>query len=123
MTSLVLRWGARIAGLTLTGIGLYVVMPSLLTMLDSWPDLGGVRPVWFVVVAVLELTSFASQWGLVRVGLRGGRMLDIAASQLAGAAAGKVMPGGVASSGAVQRNSGAKLSSDSCGTPNASRPW
>jgi uncharacterized protein (TIRG00374 family) len=98
----VLRWGTRAAGLIVTGIGLYVVAPSLLTVLDAWPSLGDVKPIWFALVGILELGSFACLWRLLRIALGGGPMLDIAASQLAGAAAGKVVPGGVAAGGVVQ---------------------
>jgi uncharacterized protein (TIRG00374 family) len=101
-TTAALRWGGRAAGLLVTGVGLYVVAPSLLTVLDAWPSLGDVRPVWFVLVAVLELASFACLWLLLRIALRGGSLVDIAASQLAGAAAGKVVPGGIAAGGVVQ---------------------
>jgi uncharacterized protein (TIRG00374 family) len=102
MASAALRWGTRAAGLLVTGIGLYVVAPSLLTVFDAWPSLGAVRPAWFALVVVLELASFGSLWLLLRIALGGGRMVDIAASQLAGAAAGKVVPGGIAAGGVVQ---------------------
>ena len=96
------RWGTRVVGLVVTGVGLYVVAPSLLTVLDAWPSLGDVKPAWFGLVAVLELASFACLWLLLRIALGGGRLLDIAASQLAGGAAGKVVPGGIAAGGVVQ---------------------
>jgi uncharacterized protein (TIRG00374 family) len=96
------RWGTRVVGLVVTGVGLYVVAPSLLTVLDAWPSLGDVKPAWFGLVAVLELASLACLWLLLRIALGGGRLLDIAASQLAGAAAGKVVPGGIAAGGVVQ---------------------
>ena len=102
MTNTFLRWGGRVAGLVVTGVGLYIVAPSLLTVLDAWPSLGNVKPFWFVLVAVLELASFACLWLLLRIALGGGSLLDIAASQLAGGAAGKVVPGGIAAGGVVQ---------------------
>ena len=102
MASAARRWGTRVVGLVVTGVGLYVVAPSLLTVLDAWPSLGDVKPAWFGLVAVLELASFACLWLLLRIALGGGRLLDIAASQLAGAAAGKVVPGGIAAGGVVQ---------------------
>jgi uncharacterized protein (TIRG00374 family) len=96
------RWGTRVVGLAVTGVGLYVVAPTLLTVLDAWPSLGDVRPAWFGLVAALELASFGCLWLLLRIALGGGRLVDIAASQLAGGAAGKVVPGGVAAGGVVQ---------------------
>jgi len=47
--ALVRRWGGRAVGLAVTGIGLYVVAPSLLTMFGAWPRLAGVAVHWFVV--------------------------------------------------------------------------
>jgi uncharacterized protein (TIRG00374 family) len=96
------RWGGRAVGLLVTAAGLYVVAPSLLTMFDSWPSLGDVRPVWFVVVGVLEAGSFLCLWLLLRIAMPGSRWLDIATSQLAGNAASRIIPGGAASGGIVQ---------------------
>jgi hypothetical protein len=88
--------------LLVTGIGLYVVAPSVLSVLDAWPSLGDVRPWWFAVVAVLQIASFLCLWLLLRIAFGGGHLFDIAASQLAGGAAGKVVPGGPATGGVVQ---------------------
>ena len=63
------RWGPRGVALALTGIGLYVVAPSLLAMLDAWPRLETVRPGWFVLLAALEVGSFASLWALTHIAL------------------------------------------------------
>lgn len=54
------RWGPRAVVLTLTGIGLYVVMPSLLTLFGSWPRLADVQPRWFVLLVLLQLASLAA---------------------------------------------------------------
>src|SRR4051812_47130240 len=48
------RWGGRAAGLAVTGIGLYVVAPSLLTMFGAWPQLSGVEIPWFFILAALQ---------------------------------------------------------------------
>ena len=58
--SAVRRWGWRAVGLTVTGVGLYVVAPSLVAMLDQWPDLQTVRPVWFVLLVLLQAGSLAA---------------------------------------------------------------
>lgn len=110
--ALVRRWGGRAVGLTITGIGLYVVAPSLLTMFGAWPRLAEVRPYWFVELAILETLSLASLWWLARISLAP-HPDDVgthprlgwgttAAAQLAGNAASKVVPGGAASGGVVQ---------------------
>jgi uncharacterized membrane protein YbhN (UPF0104 family) len=145
--SWVRRWGVRAVGLAITGVGLYVVTPSLVALLDAWPQLEGVRPRWFVLLAALEAASLASLWWLTRLALArprhaaaagraaadhgragghedagdrgkvsGGRhrqrrrrrtrtsvaWRDLAAAQLAGNAASRVMPGGAAAGGVVQ---------------------
>src|SRR6187402_1426722 len=105
--SLVRRWGGRAVGLAVTGIGLYVVAPSLLTMFGAWPRLAGVAVRWFVVLAILELCSFASLWWLAKIALApapsdegstDGPVVPplgwgtTATAQLAGNAASKVVP-------------------------------
>lgn len=89
-------------GLAVTAAGLYVVWPSLLTLFDAWPSLGEVRPVWFVIVGTLETGSFVCLWLLLRIALPGSRWIDVAASQLAGNSASRIIPGGPASGGVVQ---------------------
>ena len=135
------RWGRRGVGLAVTGVGLYVVAPGLIGLLDAWPRLEAVRPRWFVLLAVLEAGSLICLWWLTRIALarprhavpmlgrtrptpapRGtvlphegahraprhrlatgaARWSDVAAAQLAGNAASKVVPGGAATGGVVQ---------------------
>lgn len=101
-SALARRFGGRAVGLVVTAAGLYVVAPSLLALFDAWPRLGDVRPVWFGVVGGLEMASLACLWLLLRIALPGTGWGDIAASQLAGNAASRVIPGGAASGGVVQ---------------------
>ncbi len=105
--ALVRRWGGRAVGLAVTGIGLYVVAPSLLTMFGAWPRLADVEIRWFVVLALLELCSFAALWWLARIALAAEPGSHpgwgtTAAAQLAGNAASKVVPGGAATGSVVQ---------------------
>ena len=102
MKPAVRRWGWRAIGLTVTGVGLYVVAPSLVSLLDQWPDLERVRPFWFVFLVVLEAGSMAALWFLVRITLPSTSWLVASSSQLAGNAAGKVLPGGNATGSVVQ---------------------
>ena len=102
--------------LTVTGIGLYVVAPSLLSAFGAWPQLAEVRLRWFVLLAVLEAGSFAALWWLTRLALEphvDAQEVDedgasrvgwgtVATAQLAGSAASKVVPGGAATGGVVQ---------------------
>jgi hypothetical protein len=96
------RWGWRAVVLTVTGIGLYVVAPSLVAVLDQWPDLQRVQPVWFVVLVLLETGSLAALWFLVRITLPETSWFVTASSQLAGNAAARVLPGGNATGSVVQ---------------------
>jgi len=110
---LVRRWGGRAVGLAITGVGLYIVAPSLLSLFGTWPRLADIEPWWFPVLAVLETFSFAALWWLARLALAR-PVADhepppvpagwgtIATAQLAGNAASKVVPGGPATGGVLQ---------------------
>lgn len=104
------RWGGRAIGLTITGIGLYVVAPSLLTMFRSWPQLVVVDVPWFFVLFALQVGRLVTLWWLTRLALAPSADADVprlgwgtvATSQLAGSAAAKIIPGGGAAGGMVQ---------------------
>jgi uncharacterized protein (TIRG00374 family) len=113
--ALVRRWGGRAVALAVTGVGLYVVAPGLLSLFGSWPRLAEVQLRWFVLLVLLQTASFASLWWLTRLALEphpgdadDGREVrrvgwgTVASAQLAGSAASKVVPGGAATGGAVQ---------------------
>ena len=68
--ALVRQWGGRAVVLAITGIGLYIVAPSLLSLFGSWPRLADVRPWWFVLLVLLQAGSFASLWWLTRLALQ-----------------------------------------------------
>ena len=96
------RWGGRAVGIAVTGIGLYVVAPSVITLFGAWPDLERVHPWWFAVLSALEVASFAALWLLLRISMPATRWRDIAASQAVGNAISKVVPGGAAAGGVMQ---------------------
>jgi uncharacterized protein (TIRG00374 family) len=96
------RWGWKTVGAVITAFGIYVVLPSVITLLGAWPDLGGVRPWWFLILAGLELASFAALWVLVRISLPHTPWAAAATSQVVGNAAAKVLPGGAAAGGVAQ---------------------
>ena len=114
--ALVRRWGGRAVMLAVTGIGLYVVAPSLLSAFGAWPQLAEVRLRWFTILVLLEAASLASLWWLTRLALEPHRGDDadqesdalpvswgtVATAQLAGTAASRVIPGGAATGGVVQ---------------------
>jgi hypothetical protein len=96
------RYTKRGLALAVTGVSLYLVAPSLLTLFDAWPELGHVRPWWFGVVVILESCSFVSLWLLLRIALQTRTWFDIASSQLASNAASRIIPGGAASGSVIQ---------------------
>jgi len=113
------RWGGRAVGLTITGVGLYIVAPSLLTMFQAWPQLADVDVPWFFVLAGLQLGRLVSLWWLTKMALApASTEVDgddaaadpvprlgwgtTATAQLAGSAAAKILPGGGATGGVIQ---------------------
>ena len=101
-TPLTRRLLGRGAILIVGAIALYVVAPSLLTLLHAVPQLGDVAIYWFLVVIAFEALSFMSLWALLRIALRTSNLFVVAVSQLAGNAASRVLPGGPAAGGVVQ---------------------
>jgi uncharacterized protein (TIRG00374 family) len=112
------RYTRRVIGLLICGVGLYVVAPSLLTLFDAWPQLGDVKPRWFVILFLLEMASFASLWLLLRIALPSAHWSDIISGQLASNAASRIIPGG-ASSGAIVQGRMLIRSGHSAGTVSA----
>ena len=92
----------RLAFLLVTLVALYILWPSLLTVLKTWPELLDLNPGWFVVMLAFEVVSFACIWGLQRIALRTKRWFGVATAQLAANAFSRVVPGGAAAGGAVQ---------------------
>jgi uncharacterized protein (TIRG00374 family) len=88
--------------LGLTGVGIYVVWPSLMTVVESVPSLADIRPGWFVAMAGLEFASFASLWMLSTLALHTTDLRLVASAQLASNAFSRVVPGGAAAGGALQ---------------------
>ena len=80
--ALVRRWGGRAVLLAVTGVGLYVVAPSLLSAFGAWPQLAEVRLRWFAILVLLQAGSLASLWWLTRLALEPQR--DDDADELAG---------------------------------------
>jgi len=90
------------AGLAVTGAALYVVAPTVLSVLNSFPQLKAVDPIWFAIVPLLQVATFAGTWYLFRFALRTKRWFPIITAQLAGNAVSRVLPGGVAAGPALQ---------------------
>jgi uncharacterized protein (TIRG00374 family) len=88
--------------LSITGISLYLVAPSLLDVLGSWQNLGQIALLWFPLLAFLQLASLACLWGLQRLTIPRSPWSAVIDSQLAGNALAKIAPGGGAMGAALQ---------------------
>jgi uncharacterized protein (TIRG00374 family) len=88
--------------LVLTGVSVYLVGPSLLEVFTSWDKVSTLEPYWLVLAVAMQGLSFGFAWAVQRIALRTDRWTPVITSQLAGNAAGRVMPGGAAMGSAVQ---------------------
>ena len=91
----------RILMLLVTALALYLVLPGLLRLFGSLPQLEAVFPAWFVPIFVLEAAAFVSIWELMRIALDTDNWFDIACAQLSGNALSRALPGGAATGGAT----------------------
>jgi hypothetical protein len=85
--------------LAVAGLGLYVVWPSLMDVFASWPRLVVIKPAWYAGMMTAVVASFACVWLLYELVLRTSAWFAIVASQLAGSAFGRIVPGGSATAG------------------------
>jgi uncharacterized protein (TIRG00374 family) len=88
--------------LIVTGLGLYVVLPSLSAVLGSWPKLATLSGVWLFVAVVSECGSFVCNFAIQRIVLRTRGWFAVITAGLAGNAVTNTLPGGDAAGAAVQ---------------------
>ncbi len=79
--------------LAVTGVSLYLLLPSLLSVLSSWPSLKHLDWPFAVLVLLFELASWICLWELDRIALGSTGWFTIATGQLAGNALGRIIPG------------------------------
>jgi uncharacterized protein (TIRG00374 family) len=91
----------RLLALVVSAVGLYLVLPGLLKLFGSLPQLEAVFPAWIVPIFVLEAAAFVCAWELLRIALKTDKWFDIACAQLTGNALGHALPGGAATGGAT----------------------
>ena len=96
--SLVKRWIA----IAFTGVALYLVAPSILSVFHSWPQLATLNLLWFIPALVAEGAHFACTFSLQRIALRTKAWFSVITAQLAGNAISLIVPGGAAAGAAVQ---------------------
>ena len=96
------RWSLRPALLLLIGgVGIYLLLPSLLAVFGSWRSLSHLDWPFAILVFAAEAASFACLWRLDRIALRTDAWFPVAAAQLSGNAAGRILPGGGATAAGV----------------------
>ena len=88
--------------LAVTAISLYLLAPALIGVFGAFDELDEISPLWFVAMVALQVGSFACMWGILRLAVRTNRWRPVILSQLAANSFGRVVPGGVATVGAVQ---------------------
>ena len=96
------RLVTRVVLLLVAALSLYLLLPKLLDVFSSWPQLRGIDPLWFALALFFEALSFVALWTLQRIAIGTRSWFAIGTSQLAANAAGSIVPGGGAASGAVQ---------------------
>jgi uncharacterized protein (TIRG00374 family) len=92
----------RSLAIGLTGLALYVVLPSLTRVLSAWPELEHLNPAWFIFALGSEAVSFGCTFALQRLVLRTKKWFAVVAAGLAGNAVTNVLPAGDAAGAAVQ---------------------
>src|SRR3954466_10445502 len=88
--------------LAATAVSLYLLAPAILEVFGAFDELDEISPLWFPAMALLQVGSFACMWGVQHLAVRAERWGPVITSQLASNAFGRIVPGGVAASGAVQ---------------------
>jgi uncharacterized protein (TIRG00374 family) len=84
----------RVGVIALTGVALYVVLPSVTRVVGAWPELSHLSPLWLMVALLAEVASFACAFALQRLVLRTKKWFAVVAAGLAGNAVSSVLPGG-----------------------------
>ena len=92
----------RLLTVTVAGVALYGLAPKLGAVLGAWPRLRDIKPGWFVVMAVSESASLVCMCAVQRIACRERRWAPFLNSYLVGNAVSELVPGGAATSAALQ---------------------
>jgi uncharacterized membrane protein YbhN (UPF0104 family) len=96
------RIAGRVAAIGLTGLAIYVVLPSLTRVISAWPELSSSSPVWLIGSFLAESVSFTCAFALQRLVLRTKKWFAVVTAGLTGNAVTNVLPAGDAAGAAVQ---------------------
>ncbi len=92
----------RVIAVIVMGLALYVVLPGLVRVVDSWPRLFKLEPWWLLLVVGAEVASFLCAMALLRLVLRCKSWFTVVTAALAGNAVTNTLPGGDAVGASVQ---------------------
>ena len=92
----------RVVTLALCGLAIYVVLPSLVKVVDAWPRLATASPIWIIGALIAEVVSFTFAFTLQRLVLRTKGWFAVVTSGLAGNALTNVLPAGDAAGASLQ---------------------
>jgi uncharacterized protein (TIRG00374 family) len=88
--------------LAIAGVSLYLLAPALLQVFGAYDKLDEFAPLWWIAMVALQIGSYACMWAVQKIAMRADRWGPVITSQLASNSFGRVVPGGVAASGAMQ---------------------
>jgi uncharacterized protein (TIRG00374 family) len=88
--------------LAVCGLAIYVVLPSLVKVIDAWPRLVAASPIWLIGALIAEIVSFTFTFTLQRLALRTNGWFAVVTSGLAGNALTNVLPAGDAAGASLQ---------------------
>ncbi len=96
------RFVKRAVGLTITAVSVYLVIPAVVEVFSSWPELERLRPGSLGLMTISMVISLVCFWVLYGLCLRSNDWTLMATSQLASSAIARIVPGGAATATAVQ---------------------
>jgi uncharacterized protein (TIRG00374 family) len=88
--------------LAVSAVSLYLLAPALLEVFGAYDKLDEFNPLWWIAMVLLQIGSYACMWGVQKIAVRADSWGPVITSQLASNSFGRVVPGGVAASGAMQ---------------------
>jgi uncharacterized protein (TIRG00374 family) len=92
----------RLLAVAVAGLALYGLAPKLGEVLGDWPRLRDIEPAWFAVMAVTESASLVCMCAVQRIATGEHRWGPFLRSYLVGNAVSELLPGGAATSAALQ---------------------
>lgn len=92
----------RMLAVAVAGLALYGLAPKLGEVLGDWPRLRDIEPGWFAVMAVTESASLVCMCAVQRIATGEHRWGPFLRSYLVGNAVSELLPGGAATSAALQ---------------------